>query len=166
MRKLRYHRERCATISLRSSCCCCCGQEWYNTDLVVVAFSSRARIWGECSTIHPRLRFFFFFWVEISSRKLIPQFRPGSVHSGSASCDDCDRVFPDKLRVSSFPDRFLHSAWTTAKSAHPDFDGSGVYACLGVACHLNFLQNDRGLLHATAVTRGWNGHRIRFNTQS
>ena len=34
----------------------------------------------------PRLRFFFFFFeVEISSRTLIPLFRPGSVHSGSAS---------------------------------------------------------------------------------
>ena len=40
----------------------------------------------------PRLRFFFFFCkVEISKRTLIPLFRPGSVHSGSASGDDCDR---------------------------------------------------------------------------
>ena len=31
---------------------------------------------------------------------------------------------------------------------------SRVYACLGVTCHLHFWQNDRGLLHATAVTRG------------
>ena len=26
--------------------------------------------------------------------------------------------------------------------------------CLGVTCRLHFWQNDRGLLHATAVTRG------------
>ena len=45
-----------------------------------------------------------FFKVEISSHKLIALFRPGSVHSGSASWDDCDQVFPDELRVSSFPD--------------------------------------------------------------
>ena len=50
--------------------------------------------------------FFFFYLVGISSRTLIPLFRPGSVHSGSASWDDCDRVFPDELRVSLFPDRF------------------------------------------------------------
>ena len=33
-----------------------------------------------------------------------------------------------------------------------------VYACLAVTCHLRFWQNDRprGLLRATAVTRGWN----------
>ena len=34
-----------------------------------------------------------------------------------------------------------------------------VYACLAVTCHLRFWQNDRDLLRATAVTRGWNGHR-------
>ena len=52
--------------------------------VVVVAFSSLTRILGECSTIHflPAL---FFFKLEISSRTLIPLFRPGSVHIGSAS---------------------------------------------------------------------------------
>ena len=34
-----------------------------------------------------------------------------------------------------------------------------VYACLAVTCHLHFWQNDRGLLHATVVTRGWSGYR-------
>ena len=34
-----------------------------------------------------------------------------------------------------------------------------VYACLAVTCHLHLWQNDRDLLRATAVTRGWNGHR-------
>ena len=34
-----------------------------------------------------------------------------------------------------------------------------VYACLAVTCHLHFWQNDRGLLRATAVIRGWNGYR-------
>ena len=40
-----------------------------------------------------------------------------------------------------------------------------VYACLGVICHLHFWQNERGILRATAVTRGWNGHQ-RVSTQS
>ena len=76
----------------------------------VLAFSSLARIWGKWSTIHFRLRFlgFFFFSVEIKSRILIPLFRPWSVHSGSANWEDQGRVFPDELRVSSFPDRFPH----------------------------------------------------------
>ena len=34
-----------------------------------------------------------------------------------------------------------------------------VHACLVVTCHLHFWQNDPDLLHATAVTWGWNGHR-------
>ena len=33
------------------------------------------------------------------------------------------------------------------------------YVCLAVTCHLHFWQNDRDLLRATAVTRGWNGYR-------
>ena len=54
--------------------------------------------------------FVVFLLVDFSSRTLIPLLRPRSVHSGSA----CDRVFPDELRVSSFPDRFPHYAWTAA----------------------------------------------------
>ena len=49
---------------------------------------------------------------------------------------------------------------------HSDSVGPRVYACLGLTCHLHFWQNDRGLLRATAVTRRWNGHRIRVSTQS
>ena len=67
--------------------------------------------------LFPGCTFFFFFFCEveiISSRTLISLFMPKSVQSGSASCDDCGRMFPDKLRVSSFPDRFPHYAWTAA----------------------------------------------------
>ena len=103
----------------------------------------------------------FFFYVEISSRTLIPLLMPGSVHSGSASWYDCVQMFNDKLLVSSFPDRFPHYAQTVAWSAHSHFMGSRVYACLGVPCHLHIWQNDRGLLCATTVTQGWKGHWIR-----
>ena len=47
----------------------------------------------------------FFFLVEISLCTLILLFTLGLVHSGSVSWDDCDQVFPDELRVSSFPER-------------------------------------------------------------
>ena len=83
--------------------------------------------------------------MEISSCKLIPLFTPGSVHSGSASWDDCGRVYPDKLRASSFPDWFPHYAWIAVKSARSDFVGSRAYACLGVTCRLQFWQNGQGL---------------------
>ena len=96
----------------------------------MVAFSSLARIWGECSTVHSLLGFLslccfgvvfvclfvclflggivclfvcLFFVMKISSRTHIPHFTPGSVHSGSASWDDMGLVFPDLLRMSSFP---------------------------------------------------------------
>ena len=36
-----------------------------------------------------------------------------------------------------------------------------MYACLAVTCHLHLWQNDRDLLHATAVTRRWNGYRTK-----
>ena len=62
----------------------------------------------------PACAFFFFFEVQIRLRTLIPLFRPGSAHSGPASLDNCGRVFPDELRVSSFPDRFPHYVYTTA----------------------------------------------------
>ena len=47
-----------------------------------------------------------------------------------------------------FPD-YWHVFWLMAVRS-----GTGVHACLGVTGHLNFRQNDRGLLRATAVTRG------------
>ena len=56
----------------------------------------------------------FFFKVEICLCTLIPLFRPESVHSGSASWDDCNQAFPDELHVSSFPDRFPNYACTAA----------------------------------------------------
>ena len=37
---------------------------------------------------------------------------------------------------------------------------------LVVACHLHLWQNDRDLLRATAVTRGWNGYEIRVSTEN
>ena len=54
-------------------------------------------------------------------------------------------MFPDKLRVSSFPDRLLHYAWTAAWSNYSDFVGSRACTCLGVTCHLHFWQNGRSL---------------------
>ena len=83
---------------------------------IVVAFSTLVWAVGECSTIHCLSALFggLLFIVEISSRSLLPLFTPGSVHGGSASRDNCGWVLPDKLCVSSFPDRFPHYAWTAA----------------------------------------------------
>ena len=114
----------------------------------------------------PTCAFFlsFFFEVEISLCTLISLFMPGLVHSGSLSWDYGGRMFPDKLCVSSFPDRFPHCAWTVAWSAHSDFIGSMVYVCLGVTSSLHLWQNDQDSLCATAVTWGWSRHWIRVST--
>ena len=78
--------------------------------------------------------------------------------------DDCSLIscMWASFQICGFP----HYAQTAAESAHSNFVGSRVYACLGVTCHLHSWQNDQGLLHATAVTQGWNGHQRRVSTQS
>ena len=53
------------------------------------------------------------------------------------------------------------SRGTTSGQRHShqsDCVTSRMYACVSVTGHLHFWQNDWGLLHATAVTQGWNGH--------
>ena len=70
-------------------------------------FSRLRGFWETVRPFIPRQR---FFKMEISSRTQIPLFRPGSVCCGSASWDDCDQVFTDKVRVWSFPDRVPHYA--------------------------------------------------------
>ena len=67
---------------------------------------------------------------------------------------------------TSFLTGFPHYAQTEAWSANSESDWSRVYAYFGVTCHLHFCQNNWGLLCATAVPLGWNGHRIRVCTQS
>ena len=66
---------------------------------------------------------------------------------------------------------FLMGSHTTPVQQHsqptPSLLGQGyMHACLGVSCHLHFWQNDRGYLHATEVTQGWNGHWISQHTKS
>ena len=93
---------------------------------MVVAHSLLAGSWGECFTIHslPALVYLkqknkqknvcLFFSVFLKW-KLIPLFMPESVYSGSVSWDDCGRMFPCKLRVSSFPES-AHSDFVTSRN--------------------------------------------------
>ena len=74
---------------------------------LVVAFSLHWGFLGKGLPINCLC--FFLFQVEINSCPLIPLFMLESVHSGSASRDNCG---PDELHVSSFPDRFPIYAWT------------------------------------------------------
>ena len=62
----------------------------------------------------PRLRFLLLLLLLFFRWRL--SRAPGSVHSGSATWDDCDWVFLEELRVSSFLDRFPHYTCTAAVS--------------------------------------------------
>ena len=50
----------------------------------------------------------------------------------------------------------VHSVYTIQPCHFMQSHIRKVYACLAVTCHLHFWQDDRDLLHATAVTWGWN----------
>ena len=110
--------------------------------------------------------FFFFFKVEISSHTLIPLFRPGSAHSGSASRDDCDRAFPDELHVSLFPDRFPHYVCTAAWAANFNLIGSKVYARFRCNLPPALLAEWPESFMCYCGNMGWNGHWIRVSTHS
>ena len=87
--------------------------------------------------------FFFFFWKARISPQWLSEVR--QLWPSVSWWDACKLIFNN---------RFPHCAWI-AMWAHSNFVGPRVYACLEVTCHLQFWQNDQGLLHATAVTQGW-----------
>ena len=85
------------------------------TQVVVVAFPC-AVIFGDCSTIHspPAL----FLRVEIRSHTLISFLRPGSVHSGSVSWDDCG-TSKEGLNSMRFWTRWRMTEWyLTSSTSH------------------------------------------------
>ena len=59
----------------------------------------------------------------INSRTLIPLFRPGSVHSGSASWDGCATVFPDNLCIPGADNRH-YFVWKFSRPHKPIFTHS------------------------------------------
>ena len=84
--------------------------------VVVVAFPSLTKILGVFDHLFSACDFFLLLFLSEDwlARTNSTLYMTGCVHSGSASWDDCGWMFPDKLRVSSFPDRVPHYAWTAA----------------------------------------------------
>ena len=81
----------------------------------------------------------------------------GPVHNGSAQWDDCGPTFPVELWISSFP------WWIPTLCLNSIVDSPQLHWVKGVCtfscnCQLHFWKKSQGLLHATAVTQGWNGH--------
>ena len=82
--------------------------------MVGVAVSSLTRILGECSTIHSPPALFFLKWrlaPHINST-LLCQDQSTVAQRAKTTVIECSLTV--KLRVSSFPDRFPHYAWTGA----------------------------------------------------
>ena len=78
-----------------------------------MAFSSRARIFGRIIyfEIHSPPEFFFF----LSGDQAYPHyFHSLGQDQSTVAQRDCGRVFPDELRVISFPDRFPYDACAAA----------------------------------------------------
>ena len=98
-------------------------------------------LWRMFNNSFPTCTFFFFFKVEMRLCTLITLFWTGSVHSGSASWDDCGQVFPVELCVWA---HFLIGSHTMPAQHHSRptptwyLVGSRVYACLNITCHLHF----------------------------
>ena len=142
--------------------------------LVVVAFFSPVRIWGEdFNDSFPTCTFFLFLkWTSAHAhqfhwKKYIYQARISSQglsqlrqHWPSVSWwVSCDLVFSDRFpRSRTMPGQ--HSQPT------PTLSGQGCMHVLSFTCHLQFWQNDCGLLCATAGTGGGTDTRERVSTES
>ena len=127
--------------------------------VVVAAFSSCARILEEWLTTHSLPMLFLCLWVEIRSRTLIPLLRPGSVHNGSASWDDCGWRAACELVSRQVPILCLHSG--TVSPLH------WVKGVCVVRCNLPLalLADWPGSFTCHCDNTGWNGHQISQHTK-
>ena len=148
----------------------CIRQKWFvssnSTGVGAGGFFSHLQGFGEIvQPFIPLLPFFFFFFFKwrFAHAHLFHSLGQNQSTSVAQQAETTGRLFPDKLRVNLFLDRFPHYVWTAF--SQPTLIWLG-HVCLGVSCLLRFWQNDQGLLHATAVTWGRNGHWKRVSTQS
>ena len=126
-------------------------------------------VWGflvECSIIHSPHALFFFFFLKLRLARAhyfhsLARDQTKEAQQAETTVAEC---FLTSFACELVPVRFPH--YVCGIVSPLQFVGSRMYPCLSVTCHQHFWHNDRGLLRATAVTRGWNGHRIRASTQS
>ena len=112
--------------------------------------------WENVGQIMPCLHFFSFFKAEISSHTPILLL----CKDQSTVAQWAETTVTECSLKSCMRANFLIGSHTIPGQQHsqptPTFGGQGCTRVLGVTYHLHFWQNDRGLLHATAVTQGWN----------
>ena len=99
-------------------------------------------------------------WSDRTTESDSKSYRVLKAGSVSASWDDRERAFLKELRVSSFPWQVPTLCLDRMVSPSDFIVESRVQMCLAVTCQQHFGKNDRGLLRATAVTRGWIERRI------
>ena len=166
-------RDICSATSLSQYIRKCCNASdksglFHQTQLVLVlvAFFLICKDLGRLfNHSFPYCPFFFFFFLKwrFAHAHLFHSLGQNQSTSVAQQAETTGRLFPDKLRVNLFLDRFPHYVWTAF--SQPTLIWLG-HVCLGVSCLLRFWQNDQGLLHATAVTRGCNGHKVKVSTES
>ena len=96
-------------------------------------FPCLQRVWGKVRPFIPRLRFFFFYYLKWKSSReckfhFLGQYQSTAAQRAETTVAECSFT---SCVWARFPDRVPNYAWT-AWSAHSDFAGSRVYACLGV----------------------------------
>ena len=93
-------------------------------------FSLRAKIWGQrLDDSLPACAICFCFKVDQHqlTHTPTPLFTPESVHSGSASWDNCGQVFPDTLKQQ--PRKQQHLYFMSGQKKHHHDEGHG-YVCM------------------------------------
>ena len=117
------------------------------------------------SVIHSPPAFFFLFFLKSSGAQLAHTISFLYARIGPQWLSELRRLLPNvprQVACELLSGSFRIGSHTMPGQRHsqptPTSLGQGSMRVLGVTCHLHFWQNDRGLLHATAVTRGRNGH--------
>ena len=86
-------------------------------------------LWGFLENVQPFIPClcFFFFQVEISSCTLISLFRPGPVHSGSASRDDQQQLNALNSRLWQSSEMFVFNIWASREKNGMAIDESHLH---------------------------------------
>ena len=118
-------------------------------------------LWKKALRIGPCLNVFGCYFLKWRSVHMhhFHSFKPRwrrSPQQAKMTADECSLVFC----VEFISPMSSHTMPGQHSQPHSHFVGSSI-RCMSAAisCHLHFWWNDWGLLHATAVTQGWNRYR-------
>ena len=130
--------------------------------------------WGKVWQIIHHLRsspssLLLLFKVEISFRAPTPLFRPGISSHRFSELTRLWMSIPRRVACELVSLLGLYTVPGQHSQPTPTSLDQGYMSFLffwNWTCHLHLRENDRGLLRATVITRGWNGQLIRLSTKS